>query len=345
MHKRSRTIQEKIDECLDDKIQNLHPIFRKELNQLLNANLDIAAAVTKSKNYITKKYNFKALGKHNIQYWLQRGWSEIESSYKSSLYPKTNSGFSPFSKEFWIANGYSEEESEFKRNSQRPIRKEYWIVKGYSEEESIKLAIEQKNNNNKVGANANANRSKESRKSTSNRCKEFWILKEYSESDAMNEISKLQTTFSLDICIEKYGEAEGRLRWQRRQEKWAKNYTKTNFSKISQELFKSIQEVYNGDVYFATNDRIEMQDYQNKEYILKLNKSFCRPDFVCLKNKKIIEFDGDYWHSANVANPAREAERDNRIIEMGYEIFHVKESEYKHNKQLVIDKCKNFLTQ
>ena len=31
MNKRNRTIQEKINECLDDKIKNLHPDFRKVL--------------------------------------------------------------------------------------------------------------------------------------------------------------------------------------------------------------------------------------------------------------------------------------------------------------------------
>ena len=165
------------------------------------------------------------------------------------------------------------------------------------------------------------------------------------EIKAKELLSKRQTTFSLEICIEKFGVELGLSKWQERQEKWAKSFKKCNFSKISQELFKSIHEGYIGNVYYATHNRVEMSEYQNKEYILKLNKSFCRPDFICLKSKKIIEFDGDYWHDNNSANPTRELERDNRIKEMGYEILHIKESVYKQDKQATIDKCKKFLIQ
>ena len=59
----------------------------------------------------------------------------------------------------------------------------------------------------------------------------------------------------------------------------------------------------------------------------------------------IIEFDGDYWHSKQVANPTREQKRDNGIKSLGYEVLHVKEKDYKDNPQKVVDKCLTFLKQ
>lgn len=52
--------------------------------------------------------------------------------------------------------------------------------------------------------------------------KEFWIAKGYTEAEAKILVSKSQSTFSLEKCIEKYGEIEGLERWKKRQEKWIK---------------------------------------------------------------------------------------------------------------------------
>jgi len=88
-----------------------------------------------------------------------------------------------------------------------------------------------------------------------------------------------------------------------------------------------------------------MSTYKNKEYVLELDNTYVRPDFICLTRKKIIEFDGDYWHSPVRANPEREKMRDHRIANAGYKIFHVFEYEYKQNKDKVLQECINFLTQ
>lgn len=156
-----------------------------------------------------------------------------------------------------------------------------------------------------------------------------------------------QTTFSLKKCIEKYGEEKGRERWLQRQEKWLKSYRKQNFSNISQELFQNIVSQLNiieHDIYFATYYRQNMEEYVNKEYFLKGNGRIVRPDFICLNKKKIIEFDGDYWHRPQQANPTREKERDEFIKSLGFEVMHVREYNYNKNKQVVIDQCIKFLT-
>lgn len=88
-----------------------------------------------------------------------------------------------------------------------------------------------------------------------------------------------------------------------------------------------------------------MCGYVNKEYTLKLKSRSIKPDFIDVDKKMIIEFDGDYWHSSRVANPSRELERDNSILAEGFKLLRVKESDYKKNKEKVIQECIDFLTQ
>lgn len=174
----------------------------------------------------------------------------------------------------------------------------------------------------------------------------YYTTRGYSEDVALEMLTKRQTTFSKEICIEKYGEESGIQRWSERQRKWLSNFPKMNYSKISQKLFSEVHKNYVGDVYFATNDRIECKHKENKEYRLILTDgSYILPDFICLNNKKIIEFDGDYWHSEQVVNPSKEAERDRKIIEAGYDVLHIKEFLYKQDEDKTIQQCINFLTQ
>jgi very-short-patch-repair endonuclease len=175
---------------------------------------------------------------------------------------------------------------------------------------------------------------------------EYWIEKcNGDEDDARRQHSKYQTR-DLTYFVEKYGEEEGRRRRALKIERWSKSFKKTNFSKISQQLFdelsKHLEDMTN--IYYATFDRDNMKDYKNKEYILKLADTFVRPDFIDTLSRKIIEFDGDYWHSELKANPEREKARDEKIKAEGYEIFHVAEHKYNDNKQKIIQECITFLT-
>ena len=48
----------------------------------------------------------------------------------------------------------------------------------------------------------------------------YWLKRGYTYDEGKKQVSKSQTTFSLDKCIEKYGDIEGLKRWERRQLKW-----------------------------------------------------------------------------------------------------------------------------
>ena len=174
---------------------------------------------------------------------------------------------------------------------------------------------------------------------------EYWIEKYPNDLEkAKEEYTKSQTR-DLRWFIEKFGEDEGKIRHLAKTRKWSKSFKKTNFSKVSQELFDLVynQLIFLGNIYYATLEREDMKEYKNKEYILFVGNTYVRPDFICLERKKVIEFDGDYWHSEKVANPIREAERNQKIIDAGYELLHIKECDFKKDQQGAVNKCLKFL--
>ena len=180
--------------------------------------------------------------------------------------------------------------------------------------------------------------------------KEYWMERGHSEEEAIVLVSETQRTFSKEICIEKYGEEEGLRVWLERQEKWHKSYKKSNFSKISQEMYQSIwvrikSRVDKNNVFFASlNESKEIvESERNYEYRLMLNKSYILPDFFLLNEGKIIEFDGTYYHRDTPENIKRERERDRNIIDSGYQVLHITEKEYTDNKESTVQKCIDFL--
>lgn len=120
---------------------------------------------------------------------------------------------------------------------------------------------------------------------------DYYIKRGFTEEEGLKLLKERQTTFSLEKCIAKYGEIEGKKRWQERQEKWLKNCKRTNFSKISQELFKELikhLDLNKNEIYFATLDKNKNIDDSGKnyEYYLKLNNIVIKPDFFYKKFKK-----------------------------------------------------------
>ena len=214
-----------------------------------------------------------------------------------------------------------------------PFSKNFCGYKGKSNEEIKDLRIKATKHGTK-GRNTNQ--------------VEYWLKKGFSEEEAKIKVSERQRTFTLEKCIKKYGEEEGTKRWQERQKKWLKNYKKQNFSNISQELFWSIYDKIkdlNLDIKFATINENKRKDTsgKNNEYLLKTKKSYIKPDFVILDNKKIIEFDGDYWHGNARGNKHRDNERDETLSEMGYQVLHILERDFKSDPQKTINNCIEFL--
>lgn len=176
---------------------------------------------------------------------------------------------------------------------------------------------------------------------------EFYLDKGMSKDEAKVALKNRQKTFSLEKCIDKYGEEDGLKRWQARQEKWHKNFKKSNYSKISQDLFRQIiKELKGVECIFAEYKQIG----KNNEYVFKTKfGSVYKLDFYVPSKYKIIEFDGEYWHNENrlsdKSNKSRTKNRDDEILQTDpqLQIYHVKERDYKTDPQKVINECLEFL--
>lgn len=237
-----------------------------------------------------------------------------------------NGKFSPFSKKFTSYKGLTIEEKKAKIDS---------LVDG-----SITKRVSEKN---------------------SPVYPEYWIKQGYSEEEAQQKVSEQQTTFNLEICIEKYGKEEGLKRWNERQEKWL-----STMDEKSDEEKLRINSLKAASIGNRSKAEKEIEQYLKKEnldikvqYLIKKDDGkYYSYDIFC--NNKIIEYNGDFWHcnpkkyDAEFYNPRvkktaqeiwdKDVEKIKLADDRGYEILTIWETDYKQNKQKVIEECISFLT-
>jgi hypothetical protein len=172
----------------------------------------------------------------------------------------------------------------------------------------------------------------------------YWLKETAGDEELAKQLHSKSQTRDLNWFVNKWGEEEGKKRHQAKTEKWLKSCKRTNFSTVSQTLFNAISDKVDMTyVYYATYNRDDMKNYVNKEYFLSVGNTWVRPDFIDLATKKIIEFDGDYWHGATRGNQERDSCRDKLIESEGYCVKHVAECDYKSNPDAVIKECLEFL--
>ena len=177
---------------------------------------------------------------------------------------------------------------------------------------------------------------------------EYWAKQGYTEDESIDIISKRQTTFSLDICVKKHGEMEGKRIWKERQNKWLSNLPKQNFSFISQDLFWVLYNKTKNKykhIYFAqlNQDTKQIEENRNFEYKVDIGQSYCKLDFFIKDINKAIEFDGDYWHGEKRGNKERDETRTRLIESTGIKVLHVKERDFNNDRQKVVQECIDFI--
>lgn len=179
---------------------------------------------------------------------------------------------------------------------------------------------------------------------------EYYLNQGYSQTEAQQKLSERQATFSLEICIKKYGEEAGLKRWQERQKKWLDSTEGYNYSGVSQKLFWNLHDNINNkeDLYF--------KEFNKEIYLeLKSGDAFV-VDFKY--NNKIIEFNGDYWHAnpnkynenwinTTINRVAKDIwEKDairNNTISKEYDLLTIWEYDYKKDPDGTLQKCLEFL--
>jgi very-short-patch-repair endonuclease len=127
----------------------------------------------------------------------------------------------------------------------------------------------------------------------------------------------------------------------------------SGYSKISQKLFWDIYESFpENNVHFEElNSEIIRYDKHNKRHY--------RYDYFDFTTKKVIEFNGDYWHcnpdkyDENYIHTVikmdaktiwdRELQKIEWIKNRNYNVLVVWESEYRKNPKQILQKCIDFL--
>lgn len=345
---------------------NIKGLTNEQAIQYISEHKEKAAKINKGKTneYYKEKYGEEyvknIIHKNNklkshlcIEFWLNKGYTEEEGKKKISDIQSQNSKLvknrkHETKKERITKYGKEEAEKYFREKSRFCI--EYWLKRGYTEKEGKnKIAELQIENSKRVKNRVNT------------KAISYWLEKGYNKDEAKKIIADSQKTFSLEKCIEKYGEIEGTKIWEERQKKWQKTLHENHnmhvgYSKVSQELFKAIEELYEE----------EERDYifygsKNREFTIRQDDKTYVYDFTDLKNRKIIEFNGDIYHGnpqifneSDRPNPYKKQftakelwdfDKNKKIIaeSEGFDELIIWENEYKQNKQEVINKCKKFL--
>lgn len=169
--------------------------------------------------------------------------------------------------------------------------------------------------------------------------------------EAKAALSERQRTIVLDKFIAKYGEEEGKQKFEKRIKKIFSNMARFGYSKISQELFwaiwKRLPVEIQTDCYFATiKDGIKTPEDENHEFLVPLKKSYAKLDFYIPTIKKWIEFDGDFWHNDNNIEKMKKDKTRTKNVKKtlnGIELKRVKESDFRANPDKVITECVDWL--
>lgn len=179
-------------------------------------------------------------------------------------------------------------------------RIEYWQSEGFSYEQAVEKVKEYQTRSVedyilKYGEAEGKKRYEDVKKSFGKPNQiQYWISKGMTELEAKNYISKKQSTFSLEKCIEKYGEAEGLKIFNARQNKW-----QTTLKSKSEEEIKNINikkgRDSEGNFHESWHKRVKIDDeFANSKcyfYFIKLyNDDEVFYKFGITKNKLYQRF-------------------------------------------------------
>ena len=186
---------------------------------------------------------------------------------------------------------------------------------------------------------------------------EYWMAKGFNRDEAKLRVKESQTTFSLDKCIEKYGKEKGQQVFQQRQKKWLASLHE-NF--IQEGDGRSPSSQFANSIIQAICGRLQIQVPTKEKYIRDGSTGMAYSyDFTLKQKRKIIEFNGDYWHcnpklyeadyfNKNKQMTAQEIwDYDQVKIELaeqkGYQVLTIWESEWNDDPSRTVERCIQFL--
>ncbi len=188
---------------------------------------------------------------------------------------------------------------------------------------------------------------------------EYYLNKGMSQTEATAALKERQTTFSLEKCIMRHGEIEGTKKWKDRQDKWkaevfnTERHISKGTSKISEKFIDQLLKV------ISINES-EIMCKKNEKFICDKETGFTyKYDFTVKTLKKIIEFNGDFWHcipskfKPDYYHKVKEMTAEeiwkfdeykiNLAKKHGYDVLIVWEHDWMKKPNEVLETCINFL--
>ena len=184
---------------------------------------------------------------------------------------------------------------------------------------------------------------------------EYWVNKGYTEEESKIKVKEVQSTFTLNKCIQKYGEENGTKMFNERQYKWKKSLQE-NFEREGDGRSPSSQFANSVIKELCTYLGIEIPKKEKWIQDKETNKAYSY-DFR-YKNK-IIEFNGDYWHcnpkmyeagyfNKNKSLTAKkiwnyDLKKIRTAEKYGYQVLVIWERDWIKNPKQTIEKCIKFI--
>jgi len=123
---------------------------------------------------------------------------------------------------------------------------------------------------------------------------EYWTNLGHTETEAKELVKERQATFTLEKCIKRHGKVEGTKIFEERQRKWKSSLQK-NFEKYGDGRSPSSQ--FASSMIESICNELQMDIPKKEKYIAcKETGRAYSYDFTHKERRKIIEFNGDYWH-------------------------------------------------
>lgn len=187
---------------------------------------------------------------------------------------------------------------------------------------------------------------------------QYWLNRGYTIEEAIDKVHDRQTTFSIEKCVERYGEENGLAVWKARQELWKSKvfnedtYIGGGTSKLATTI---IDEIVKGDV---NGDQLKYG--KDEKFVTDtLNKRVYKYDITNIATQRMIEINGNFWHckpglyEESFVNPVKQLtakeiwDYDKRKTEIaesyGYKVMTVWEDEYYADPDGTIDRCIDFI--
>lgn len=294
----------------------------------------------------SEESNKKKIASSTVEYWVKvKGYSEedaikyLEDKHKISTKKanETKQKLMDENPERRFLGGYGKRKWELMGYSPKEAQRKYEDVRD-SREPKLKESLSKVNWSGKRTGQT-----------------EYWVNKGYSEDEAKIKVKESQTTFTLNKCIEKCGEEEGLKRFNKRQSKWKKalqeNFEREGDGRSPSSKFAN--EIITQLCYYL---KIEKPAKEKWIKCKETGKAFSYDFTYC---KKIIEFNGDYWHcnpklygadyfNKNKGLTASEIwqydQSKNKLAEQhGYEVLVVWERDWMEKPKQTIDLCIKFL--